>query len=768
MVSWSRVKVLAVNGQPKRASPLPWFGVAAALAVTVIVVAIIIRSAPVGPPQEASGTRDQLQDAAPAVPGVRAILTAAGVTVQRRLPAMAFALGDGQTLDAQLPPGPFDGEFIVTFHPGAVRRAALGAAIQGGSLMIQRKGKVLASDYASDKPRVLMTDTVFLPSRLVTFTYRFRRDGGGPTRLRALWQPQDSAVAVALPSGGGGLLADDAVAGFALVQQLNCVACHISKDPDLQAELDINAAPILGQIGARARPDWIRNWIAQPQSLKGGAFMPALFHPAELEPSRLDDLTHFLVSMGGPIDETKGEPNHDLVDTGMVLYHSVGCFACHGPREPIENLPGFRPPGPEPGRSYTPLGPLAFKTTPGRLAAFLGDPLAIRPSGRMPSQNLTEIEAEAIASYLIHRDGRNTPTVEQQPFVLDRPRIERGAAIFVDKGCANCHRLGPGRPTIISSLRAPSLERVSASVSGPMDVPGGCLAEAPPPGSADFGITARQRTAIVAFLRTMPMRRGWDVPHDRLAATMDRLNCLACHQFHGAGGPERAVAPYFTTLGDFDLGDEGRLPPDLGDEGARLNPQWLANVLSEHGIARPYMAARMPQFGEANVRRLPELFAAVAGVPAEPDQGPDFSEPDAEIGRQLVGAGGFNCIQCHSIAARASTDLPGSDLAQMVERLRYSYFATWMHDPKLLRAGTRMPSFFSAGRSGLTEHLGGDADRQIAAMWAYLSQGELLPLPDGLIDPGSDELQAGDEPIVLGTLMKDVGARSIACGFPPQ
>ncbi|MCZ6612281.1 MAG: hypothetical protein O6941_06570, partial [Planctomycetota bacterium] len=345
------VRVPVVSEQVNRPSVLPWLGVAAALAGTVIVIAIIIRSAPVAPGQRASGTRDQSQDAVPAIPGVRAILTAAGETVQRRLPAMAFALCDGQTLDARLPPGPFDGEFIVTFHPGAVRRAALGAEIQGGSLMIQRKGMVLASDYAGDKPRVLMTDTVFLPSRLVTFTYRFRRDGGGPTRLRALWQPQDSTVAVALPSDGGGLLADDAVAGFALVQQLNCVACHISENPDLQGELEINAAPILGQIGARARPDWIRNWIAQPQSLKGGALMPALFHPAEVEPSRLDDLTHFLVSMGGPIDETQSESNRDLVDTGKVLYHSVGCFACHGPREPIENLPGFRPPGPEPGRS---------------------------------------------------------------------------------------------------------------------------------------------------------------------------------------------------------------------------------------------------------------------------------------------------------------------------------------------------------------------------------------------------------------------------------
>ena len=79
-----------------------------------------------------------------------------------------------------------------------------------------------------------------------------------------------------------------------------------------------------------------------------------------------------------------------------------------------------------------------------------------------------------------------------------------------------------------------------------------------------------------------------------------------------------------------------------------------------------------------------------------------------------------------------------------------------------------MPSFFVGGRSGFREHFGGDARRQIDAIWSYLSQGELLPLPEGLADPGGLDLEVADEPVVLRTFMADGGVRAIACGYPEQ
>ena len=48
-----------------------------------------------------------------------------------------------------------------------------------------------------------------------------------------------------------------------------------------------------------------------------------------------------------------------------------------------------------------PLGKLATKYSLSSLIQFLADPHHVRPSGRMPSLNLTQAEARDIASYLI-------------------------------------------------------------------------------------------------------------------------------------------------------------------------------------------------------------------------------------------------------------------------------------------------------------------------------------------------------------------------------
>ena len=55
----------------------------------------------------------------------------------------------------------------------------------------------------------------------------------------------------------------------------------------------------------------------------------------------------------------------------------------------------------EPGVFSVPLGNLAMKTTVDQLAAFLLDPLKVRPGSRMPSSGLSKGEAYAIATYLL-------------------------------------------------------------------------------------------------------------------------------------------------------------------------------------------------------------------------------------------------------------------------------------------------------------------------------------------------------------------------------
>lgn len=742
------------------------------LTITIVVGVAILRSAPTGPLEEGNSSWIESQLASPQLVEVKAILTSGNVTIERDLLKADFALKEDQQLDALLASGPTKSKLIVTFSSGAVRRAEIGAEIQGGSLIITRDGKTLLSDYAGSESRVVLTSIQYLPARPITFTFEFSRDSSGPARFRALWKPEGSIVPLPLPSSTKAILNSEIVRGYSLVQKYSCVACHASGNAQLQSSLDVSPAPILGNIGARAKPSWISNWIADPQKIKAQVLMPKLFHDSDLDKQEIEDVKHYLVSMGGPIKRGQATLNSDLVNTGMVMYHSVGCFACHGPLEPIEKLPGGYQPGQKPAQAYTLLGPLDAKTNVDQLATFLADPVSIRPSGRMPSLRLNELESKAIASYLIANDRKNATASINASFVIDNNRVKRGREIFANKGCANCHSLGPNRSAIISTLSVPSFEKMIDSIAA-TPLPGGCLAETSNGVAPEFALASFEKQNIIIYLLTVPEQLSNVAPHDELAAAMNRFNCLACHTFQGIGGPEPATSQYFRVQGEVDLGDEGRLPPDLGDVGARLHPDWLRRILQDAAISRPYMGVRMPQFGKENVGSFPDWFMSASGVGDVGDVGhftpdPIVSIEDSSIGRKLAGSGGFNCIQCHSIAGHDAADFPGPDLAFMPERLRYEYFVQWLMNPKLIRSNTRMPTFFFEGYSGNNQYYDANALPQINALWAYLSQGEFLPLPDGLIDPGSFMLEVTDEPVVLRTFMEEVGSRAIAVGFPEQ
>jgi hypothetical protein len=74
------------------------------------------------------------------------------------------------------------------------------------------------------------------------------------------------------------------------------------------------------------------------------------------------------------------------------------------------------------------------------------------------------------------------------------------------------------------------------------------------------------------------------------------------------GGPEGLRREYFTSFGEVDLGDEGRIPPHLNAVGSKLQAGWIKTVIERGEKIRPYMATRMPKFGLTNAGKLPDLF----------------------------------------------------------------------------------------------------------------------------------------------------------------
>lgn len=177
--------------------------------------------------------------------------------------------------------------------------------------------------------------------------------------------------------------------GDLLMQELNCVACH-KADGEYAAGLNVRTAPNLDAVGARVRPQWLREYLSAPHTAKPGAAMPDLFAGVD-EATKKDEveaLTHFLASKG---TLAHGSPTPSGIARGEQVFHRVGCVACHDPMS-VEKALAHSVPLPQ---------PLSAKYTVTSLNAFLKDPHGARPSGRMPSLNLNDAEANDLASYLL-------------------------------------------------------------------------------------------------------------------------------------------------------------------------------------------------------------------------------------------------------------------------------------------------------------------------------------------------------------------------------
>lgn len=696
--------------------------------------------------------------------GIHAVYTAGDVTIERRPPFASFALASNESIDPVLPPGPF--EAVVTAEvvaPGGQRTARFGAEISGGTLEIRHKGEVITRGTAAGEPVEVWSDPIGIPVNGVSLEFRFTREGDAATSFRPLWRPDDGLAAHPLPATDPAwLVRDRSLNGLVLAQNLNCASCHAPQSDSLRAVLDDSPAPMLGDVGARINPGWLRMWLTNPHMFNPETPMPqVLTGDAEGKSELITDLQHYLVSLGGPIVRDSQPANADIIATGMVTYHQIGCVSCHGPLESLEVLPGARPNVPEPTKEYAPLQQIMGKMPRSSLANFLKDPVKWHPAGRMPSLKMSDLEAQAVAAYLTDKFSMRMRPSDVE---LDPARVERGKEAFVAVGCASCHSLGDNHPIVRRPMSSVSFESLAGASTD------GCIAPAEAPrsnGQVLYSLSSRDRTALKAFLAEAARWMTDQSPARIASASLVRMDCLACHTYGEAGGPERSVAAYFESLDDADMGDEGRIPPSLSHIGSKLNSAWMREVLENAGVARPYMATRMPQFGSANVDHLPDSLRATAGMTTVQDDGPTQPDDFASIGRHLVGIGGFNCIQCHSIAGRAGVNVPGPDLALAPERLRHEYFERWLLEPAVIHPGTRMPSYFVAGMSPSSQ-LGGDPDRQVNAMWAYLSQGEALPLPDGLPDTGGFAINVEDEPVVFRTFMSEVGSRAIAVGYPEK
>lgn len=377
-------------------------------------------------------------------------------------------------------------------------------------------------------------------------------------------------------------------------------------------------------------------------------------------------------------------------------------------------------------------------------------PPALKVSWSGPGFEKQTIPAASIS---LADNGRFMRLAGEQPFVLDVAKVAKGQQFFEKYNCAACHEVsGPGR-------KAKPLEKLAGSKKG-------CLSPKPGADVPHYVFAQKQRQELAQFLDRLPGLEQPLSPVDQVQRTMTALNCYACHSRGEQTWPAVSRRAYFKANGSVDLGEEGSFPPHLNGVGAKLKPQWLEKVLTNGASVRPYMATRMPQFGEPNVKPLVAAFLQADAVQASGHH--IAADPVLANGVRLVGAEGLSCISCHMFAGHPSLGVPAMDLTTAPERLNADWFRRYLLNPAKLRPGTRMPQFWPDGVAANKSILDGNVEKQIAAIWSYLASGKAAKnLPPGLI-ASKMELVPKAEPLIYRDFIEGAGTRAIGVGYPEK
>jgi len=368
------------------------------------------------------------------------------------------------------------------------------------------------------------------------------------------------------------------------------------------------------------------------------------------------------------------------------------------------------------------------------------------------------------AAALSSVDGKPMIPLDTAEFTVDPQKAQMGKQMFSVLGCAACHNI-PGQRSMRPYKPLAELN---------VDAAEGCLGDQVRKGVPNYAFSADQVLALKQTIKSQGELAKALQPAEQVTHSMAALNCLACHKRGDIGGPAEDRAGYFMMTAEFDMGEEGTIPPSLTGVGQKLRPDAIQKIVTEGKLhIRPVLATRMPIFHTSAaggiVAALPIADAAPAkAADAAATAEPAFSEAAVKDGRVLFGVKGLGCVNCHGVLGYKSLGMPAPDLTTAHERLTHAWYTRLMHDPTTINPGTRMPGFWPGGVVPV-KGLGGDtAQGQIDAMWHYLSLGSSMALPAGLMPTGDTELIATEVPILHRTFMAGVGPRAVLVGYPEQ
>ncbi len=521
--------------------------------------------------------------------------------------------------------------------------------------------------------------------------------------------------------------------------------------------------PNLKEIRNKLRREWIPSWIKNPQEFRSTTKMPHF----DLTDEEVQAISAFIwqSSISEGIDsQISGDVAH-----GQDLFESRGCLACHSVGEGKQAMGGSfasnltrvgekanydylvrwihnprertLPYDPVVGRDVTredyESHNLPFRFDLENNKSPLGDhTLQVQNETVMPNLRLTWQESRDVASYLMTLKSKDIH-YEDTPFMDDSQLFDKGRFLVRHYGCAGCHEIATLEEegkigTNLTLEGSKPKERLDfalltheAKEEGWYNHKGFFEHKLRDPSVFDRGKLKNDLEQL-----RMPNFHFSDVEVDQLTTLLlgsveswiperfhyapsderkdiqegwwvvNKYNCQSCHEF--SAGEDTVLQKLTQYQGE----QAEKLPPSLVGEGARANPEWLANFLKNPALrtthvntngVRPYLDVRMPTFNlsDGEIGVLVRFFAALSKqpVPYLSPQLKPLSREERAMARDLFTSNAAPCLRCHATGdSRKDSEKTAPDFALVNSRLKPDWTRRWLVHPEIIRPGTAMPS----------------------------------------------------------------------------
>ena len=646
-------------------------------------------------------------------PGFLARYSVGPNSLQRVEDQIAFSWGSASP-DPRLAEGPFSAEW------SAIQLVRKNANYQyclfvEGDAELSIDGKTILK-ASSEKPAWFVSDPVDLRFGEHEFELKFEKRG--KSALLKLYWSSDAFPLEPVPREL--FFREEPLAswrqeevGRKIWMSRRCQNCH---------ESDLNlprlSAPSLELAGTFLTADWIvEKLTSKEESTKGN--MPHF----DLSQHDAADIAAYLESIAPKfkmqsLPKTKLSKQEELA-AGEKLFHSRGCLACHQMGD-LGNSDEF---------SGTALDKIGTKRNAEWIYLWLKDPKSLNANHRMPVIELSNAERRQLAVYLSSRGSRKT----SENATGD---AQRGKTLMTEARCANCHDI-PGHKSNLSEI----------PVWADLPDKNGCL---------DRDLAKNKPSYLKQEIETSNVKAFWSAHRDASVSfspqelgrqLLEAKNCIQCHPRGRSQGIVPVAGKVAQAIDSLQGESERLIPPSLDAMGDKLKDEYLLKAVSGKQPRRmDWLEARMPKFShtDAETETLAQYLIATDRIPdAAPDPHifsvPEDAKPTSEELLQantLVGPRGFSCVACHSLGDYTPRNVAfgtrGSNLLNIGERMRSSYFVRWTRSPIRIVPGMEMPSI---GQKPIKDLLDGDSDKQLAVIWKGLNS------PDFTVptDPASVE-----------------------------